>query len=315
MIKLPAISKLRKDSNSGTMITPPALKQGDKIAIVATARKVSEAEIVPSIKILEKWGFEVAKGMNLFAEDRQFAGTDGQRWAELQLALDDPNIKAILFARGGYGTVRIIDKLDFTKFKRDPKWLIGFSDVTVIHAHVNHHCKVQTLHAPMALTLPLSSKSVQEQIQNILKGGNVDYKIKNHLFNRRGKTTGELVGGNLSVLYSIVGSVSDVHTRGKILFLEDLDEYLYHIDRMMMNLKRNGKLDGLKGLIVGGMTDMHDNQIPFGLTAEEIILESVKEYDFPVCFGFHSGHVDDNHPLVLGKKVKLEVGEQVFFSQ
>ncbi len=311
MIKLPAISKLRKDSNSGTMITPPALKQGDKIAIVATARKVSEEEIAPSVKILENWGYEVVKGMNLFADDRQFAGTDGQRWAELQLALDDPSIKAILFARGGYGTVRIIDKLDFTKFKKYPKWLMGFSDVTVLHTHVNHHCKVQTMHSPMALTLPLAGKEVKEHIQKILHGGSYTMKVKNHLLNRRGKVAGELIGGNLSILYSLTGTASDIHTRGKILFIEDLDEYLYHIDRMMMNLKRSGKLDGLKGLIVGGMTDMNDNKVPYGLSAEEIILDAVTEYDYPVCFGFPAGHLDNNHPLVMGKKITLEVSSEV----
>jgi muramoyltetrapeptide carboxypeptidase len=293
------------------MITSPALETGDKVAIVATARKVAADEISPAVAIIRRWGFEAGLGMNLFSEHHQFAGTDNQRWAELQIALDDPNIKAILFARGGYGTVRIIDKLDFTAFIKSPKWLIGFSDVTALFAHVLHNCKVQTIHGPMALTLPQCDENVRNNLLQILTGKPVKYRVKTHLLNRRGKATGELVGGNLSVLYSLSGTNSAPLTRGKILFLEDLDEYLYHIDRMMMNLKRSGKLDGIKGLIVGGMTQMNDNDIPFGLSAEEIILDAVSEFNFPVCFGFPAGHINNNHPLVLGKKITLTVSENV----
>jgi len=293
------------------MRSPSPLKPGDKVAIVATARKISRSETEPAEKILEKWGYTVSKGLHLYDEDRQFAGTDNERWTDLQLALDDPSVKAILFARGGYGTVRIIDRLDFKNFIKNPKWLIGFSDLTALFTHIEHHCKVETLHAPMAVTLPLCSSSVLDKINDILTGQHVTYRTEAHILNRRGSTKGELVGGNLSVIYSLSGTPSEIHTRGKILFLEDLDEYLYHIDRMMMNLKRSGKLDGLKGLVVGGMTDMNDNKVPFGMSAEEIILDAVKEYDYPVCFGFPSGHIDDNYPLVLGKKVALNVSEKV----
>lgn len=292
------------------MVAPPPLIAGDKVALVASARKVSPQEMQPAIDLLTAWGFEVVKGMYLYDEENQFAGSDSQRWADLQMMLDDPSVKAILFARGGYGTVRIVDKLDFTRFIRNPKWLIGFSDITVLHSHIHQHVKCETLHAPMAINVPATPAQVLEKVRTLLTGGSVTYDLGSHLFNRIGKVKGELIGGNLSLLYALAGTPSDLHTKGKILFLEDLDEYLYHVDRMMMNLKRTGKLKGLKGLVVGGMTDMKDNAIPFGKSAEEIIYDAVKEYDFPVCFGLPAGHVTENNPLVFGRKVSLEVGEK-----
>jgi len=296
------------------MLTPPNLKPGDKIGIVAPARKVSLEEMQPAMDILRSWGFEVAKGMYLFEEDHQFAGTDQQRWADLQMMLDDPSIKAILFARGGYGCIRIIDKLDFHKFQRAPKWIMGFSDMTVLHSHINHHCKIETLHSPMAINFPNTSPVILEKIKQIITGHAVSYELSAHIYNRLGKVSGELIGGNLSVIYALSGTASDMHTKGKILFLEDLDEYLYHIDRMMMNLKRTGKLNTLKGLIVGGMTEMKDNTIPFGKSAEEIILDAVKEFDYPVCFGMNTGHLVENNPLVFGRKVKLVVAAKTVLS-
>jgi muramoyltetrapeptide carboxypeptidase len=293
------------------MVTPSPLVSGDKIALVASARKVSPEEMQPATDLLAGWGFEVVKGMYLYEEEHQFAGSDSQRWADLQMVLDDPSIKAVLFARGGYGTVRIVDKLDFSRFLQHPKWLIGFSDITVLHSHVQQHVKVETLHAPMAINFPKTPSLVLERMKALLTGGTVSYEVPSHLYNRIGKAKGELVGGNLSLLYALSGTASDIHTKGKILFLEDLDEYLYHIDRMMMNMKRTGKLKGLKGLIVGGMTDMRDNPIPFGKTAEEIILDAVREYDYPVCFGMAAGHLEENNPLVFGRKISLEVGEKV----
>ena len=277
---------------------------------MAPARKVNALEMQPAIELLQSWGLEVVKGMYLFGEEDQFSGTDQQRWADFQMVLDDPSIEAVLFARGGYGFVRIIDKLDFTKFLRHPKWLVGFSDVTVLHNHVNRNLKVETVHAPMAINIPNTPKSVLENLRQLLTGNKVSYQYPAHIFNRRGKASGELVGGNLSLIHTLAGTPSDLLTKGKILFLEDLDEYLYHIDRMMMNLKRSGKLQGLKALVVGGMTDMKDNAIPFGKTAEEIILDAVKEYDYPVAFGISSGHIERNEPLVMGRKIKLVVGEQ-----
>jgi len=291
------------------MTSPSPLQPGSKVAIVAPARKVTALEMQPAIELLQSWGLEVVKGMYLFGDEDQYSGSDQQRWADFQMVLDDASIDAVIFARGGYGFVRIIDKLDFTKFMRHPKWLIGFSDVTVLHNHVNRNLKVETIHAPMAINIPNTPKAVLENLHQLLTGNKVSYQYPAHFFNRRGKASGELVGGNLSLIHTLAGTPSDLLTKGKILFLEDLDEYLYHIDRMMLNLKRSGKLHGLKALVIGGMTDMKDNAIPFGKSAEEIILDAVKEYDYPVAFGISSGHIERNEPLVMGRKMKLTVGE------
>ncbi|MCX6273968.1 MAG: LD-carboxypeptidase [Bacteroidetes bacterium] len=294
------------------MTTPAYLKSGDKVAIVSTARKVSEAEMTPAVELLKQWGIETAFGKNLFNQLNQFAGTDEDRTQDFQDALNDPSVKAILFARGGYGTVRIIDKIDWSAFKINPKWLIGFSDVTVTHSHVQKNFGIETLHAPMAFNLPKSTNEVKQKLRQALFGEKLQYEISENIFsdiNRPGECTGELVGGNLSILYSLLGSSSSIDTNGKILFLEDLDEYLYHIDRMMMALKRAGKLYKLAGLIVGGMNDMKDNKVRFNKTAEEIISEAVSEYNYPLLFGFPAGHVRNNMPLIFGRKVNLKVVE------
>lgn len=214
---------------------------------------------------------------------------------------------------GGYGTVRIIDKLDFTSFRKNPKWICGFSDVTVLHSHIEKNFGVETIHCIMPVQLKKlgTENEAATTLLKTLKGESVNYEFPAYTLNRKGITEGKLVGGNLSILYSLLGSVSDINTEGKILFLEDIDEYLYHIDRMMMALKRAGKLNKLKGLIVGGMTDMKDNTIPFGKTAEEIIGDAVKEFDFPVCFNFPAGHIDNNCAIYLGRNVKLEVAEKI----
>ena len=291
------------------MIEPPFLKEGSTIGIVATARKLTWEEAEPAIGMLADAGFKVRTGQRMFGEDNQYSGTDEDRAADLQRMLDDPDVNAILCARGGYGTVRVIDKLDFSEFKKHPKWLCGFSDITVLHAHVSQNCGIATLHSSMPLSmkdLPNNHIQVSTMISS-LKGELPAYNFASHPLNRTGEIEGEIVGGNLSVLYSILGSESDVKTDGKVLFLEDLDEYLYHIDRMMMNMKRNGKLAKLKGLIVGGMSDMNDNTIGFGKTAEVIIREAVEEYDYPVCFNFPAGHIDDNRALILGKKAAIRI--------
>lgn len=291
------------------MISPAYLKKGDKIGIVASARKVSEEEMNPGVSLIKKWGLEVVYGKSLFQSEHQFAGTDKERADDLQQMLNDPSVKAIIGARGGYGTLRIIDQLNFDAFKKHPKWIIGFSDITVLHSHI-HQFQIETLHAKMLLNFTKNETS-SEALRQALFGELKKYEHGAHPLNRAGVAEGELVGGNLSLLYALTGSVSDIDTRGKILFLEDLDEYLYHMDRMMVNLKRAGKLTHLKGLVVGGMTEMKDNQIPFGKNAEEIIMDAVKEFNYPVCFNFSAGHVDENLPLYLGRKVKLEVGKQV----
>ena len=291
------------------MIEPPFLKPGSTIGIVATARKLTWEEVEPIIGVLADAGFTVRTGQRMFGAENQFSGSDEDRAADMQRMLDDPDINAILCARGGYGTVRIIDKLGFSEFEKHPKWLCGFSDITVLHAHINQNLNIATLHSSM----PLSMKDLPEDhvqittLINSLKGELPSYDFPPHSLNRVGEIEGELVGGNLSVLYSILGSESDADTDGKVLFLEDLDEYLYHIDRMMMNMKRNGKLENLAGLVVGGMSDMNDNAIPFGKTAVEIIREAVEGYDYPVCFNFPAGHIDDNRALILGKKAAIRI--------
>ncbi len=293
------------------MITPPFLNPGDKVAIVSTARKVTEPEMNPAVELLQQWGLKAVFGKNLFRELNQFAGTDTERTEDFQAALNDNSIKAILFARGGYGTVRIIDKIDWSVMKENPKWLIGFSDVTVTHSHVYQHMGIETIHAPMAFNLSKVTNEVKQKLNDILTGAPLKYEIGENIFsdiNRTGEAEGELVGGNLSILYSMLGSSSSIDTNGKILFLEDIDEYLYHIDRMMMSLKRAGKLYKLAGLVVGAMSDMRDNKVRFNKTAEEIISEAVQEYSYPVLYGFPSGHIRNNMPLVIGRKVRLSVG-------
>lgn len=294
------------------MIQIPFLKTGDTIGIAATARKISAEEIEPAIQIFESWGLNVQLASTLFETQNQFAGNDQQRASGFQKLLDTPSVKAIICARGGYGTVRIIDQLSFDIFNQHPKWIIGYSDITVLHNHIHQQYKIPTLHATMPINMQ-PDKADDESIGNLRKilfGEKSEAtSTGHHLLNRNGTAKAPLVGGNLSVLYSLVGSASDVDTAGKILFLEDLDEYLYHIDRMMMNLKRNGKLHALAGLVVGGMSNMKDNAIPFGLTAEEIIKQHVSDYDFPVCFSYPAGHEKRNLPLILGAEYHLTVNE------
>lgn len=287
---------------------PPFLKHGDKIGIVATARKISKAEIDPAIAILKNWGLEVILGRNLFKEYHQFSGTDQERSEDLQEMLNDNSVRAVISARGGYGSIRIIDHVDFSKFIQHPKWIIGYSDITVLHSHI-HNMGVETLHATMPINFTKNAEAT-ETLRKALFGEELKYEVEPHPLNRKGFAKGKLIGGNLSLLYALSGSISDIDTKDKILFIEDLDEYLYHIDRMILNLKRAGKLNQLAGLIVGGMTDMKDNAIPFGKTAEEIIADVVSEFNYPVCFGFPAGHGEKNFALILGKEITLDLREK-----
>lgn len=293
------------------MKIPPYLKAGSTIGICAPARKVSPEELAPGISLMESWGFHVKTARNLFAADHQFSGSDEQRAADLQELMDDPTVDAIISARGGYGCVRIIDRLNFNRFAQQPKWIIGFSDLTVFHNHLHQQFQIPSIHAAMVFSMggDRCTPDALENLRMLLTGEELRYSIENSAWNRKGSAEGILVGGNLSLLYALSGSASDIDTRGKILFIEDLDEYLYHIDRMLMQLKRSGKLEGLNGLIVGGMSDMRDNAIPFGKTAEEIISEAVREYSFPVCMNFPAGHIQNNQPLLMCGKVSLEVGD------
>lgn len=290
------------------MKRPPYLKQGDRIGLISPARKIASQEVKVAVKLLQKWGLEPVFGRHIFSSHHQFGGSDAERASDVQEFLDDYNVKGILSTRGGYGSVRIIDKLDFSKFKVHPKWLIGYSDITVFHSHIHQVLGIETIHATMPINFP--SDFVENQTTSSLKqalfGELEAYHLTNCQILREGRTNAPLVGGNLSMLYSLAGSSSDINTDGKILFIEDLDEYLYHIDRMMMNLKRSGKLNHLKALVIGGMNDMNDNTIPYGQSAKEIIWETVKEYDYPVIFDFPSGHIEPNMALYLGRYIDLQ---------
>jgi muramoyltetrapeptide carboxypeptidase len=291
-----------------TMITPPYLQKGDTVAILATARKHIVKSMQPTIDLLESWGLHVVIGKSIGLEENQLAGSDEQRAADLQEQLNNPNIKAIWCARGGYGTIRVVDLIDFTAFKKSPKWLVGFSDVTVLHNHLNT-MGYKSIHGIMPISLAKASPEAIESLRLSLFGQPLQYAIDPHPMNRLGKASGELVGGNLSILYSVLGSPSAIDCTDKILYIEDLDEYLYHIDRMMMNLKRNGCLESLKGIIVGSMTDMKDNDIPWGKNALEIVQDVTKQYNIPVIFNFPAGHIHDNRALILGNNITIEVTE------
>jgi muramoyltetrapeptide carboxypeptidase len=294
------------------MTTPPFLNKGDKVGIVAPARWVTPEEIESALKVFEGWGLEVVRGENLYKQHHQFAGTDMERAADLQAMLDNETIKAIICARGGYGTVRIIDKLDFRKFAGNPKWIAGYSDITALHSHIESQYGIETLHAPMPFSYKNDNASAEsfESLRKALFGENLSYETEAGKFSRKGTAQAPITGGNLSMLYSISGSASECDTAAKILFIEDVDEYLYHVDRMMQQLKRSGKLSNLAGLVVGSMSKMRDNQVAFGKTAQEIIAEAVKEYDYPVLFDFPAGHDALNLSLILGRTVNLEVGEK-----
>lgn len=290
------------------MISPPALKKGDKVGIVSTARKITSAQIADGVEQLKKWGLVPVIGNTIDNESDQYAGTDYERLDDIQKMFNDPEIKAVWCAKGGYGTVRIIDNIDFYRFAKNPKWLAGYSDVTVLHSHI-HKMGIETLHSIMPYHLDDNSDAAVASLRKAFFGESLNYTIPAHPMNRKGTQTGEVVGGNISMLYSMCGSPSAITTDSKILFLEDLDEYLYHVDRMMMNLKRNGLLKNLCGLVVGGLTKMHDNSVPFGKNAKEIIWDAVKDYDYPVCFDFPAGHLDDNRTLIMGREATLNVAD------
>ena len=293
----------------------PFIKQGSKVAIVAPARCVTPEEMAYGIQWLKDQGFVPVFDERLFSVHHIFAGTDAFRAAVFQEYLDNEEIEAIWLARGGYGGIRIIDQLDFTQFLRHPKWIAGFSDSTVIHGKLQR-LGIPSLHAPMPFYFANKTEEAKQSLFDALTGNSLRYKIPTNPLNRLGEMEGEIVGGNLSVLYGMMGSDTFPETDGKILFIEEVDEYIYHIDRMMRGLKRAGKLANLKGLIVGGLTQIHDNAHPFGQSAEEVIAEVVSEYDYPLCFNFPAGHFDDNRALFLGTETQLLVNQNVVvFSQ
>ena len=287
-------------------ITPPYLKKGDKVAITCPAKKLPQP-MTDAVKLLESWGLEVVLGETVNASYHQFAGDDELRTKDLQRFIDDDSIKAIFAARGGYGTIRIIDHVDFSSLVQKPKWIIGFSDITLLHAHLFTNYGLQTIHGQMPINIPDASATSLQTLRSALFGEELSYQIKPKALNRDGQGTGILIGGNLSLLMAIAGSSSDIDYTRKILFIEDVGEYLYAVDRMIRTLDRAGKLKNLVGLIVGGFTDIKDNDIPFGQTVPEIIMEVVKPYNYPVCFDFPAGHIADNQSLALGAKLILSV--------
>lgn len=285
---------------------PPYLKKGDKIAIVCPAKKLPK-QIDSAIAILQDWGLTVVIGETLTAIHHQFAGTDAERASDLQRFLDDKSVKAIIAGRGGYGTIRIIDELDFTAFSKQPKWLIGFSDITVLLSHVLAQYNTQSIHGQMPYTFDESTPEALQSLHDVLFGNPVAYQYSSTFTNKPGIAEGELIGGNLALLVALQGSISEMDFDDKILFLEDIGEHEYAIDRMMRTLKRAGKLAKLKGLIVGAFNGFEVEPIPFGQTPDEVIWELVKDYDYPVCFNFPVGHIDDNRSMVIGKTVNLQV--------
>ncbi len=288
---------------------PPFLKQGSVVGITCPSGYVSTDRVAYAVKVLEKWGFKVKLGTTIGTEHFYFSGTDEQRLADLQEMMDNPAIDAILMGRGGYGMSRIIDALDFTSFLQKPKWICGFSDITVLHNHLQAHNGMASLHSPMcgAFKPETENEPYLTTLYTGLTGGSLQYQTPPSPFNKNGTAEGILTGGNLAILAHLTGSVSEVDTAGKILFIEDIGEYLYNADRMLLNLKRAGKFDNIKALIIGGFTEMQDTERPFGQTIEEIIWDKVKEYDYPVCFNFPAGHQEINHTLILGVPHKLEV--------
>lgn len=292
------------------MKTPEFLKEGDKVAIVCPASYIKD-DIEVALTVLNGWGLHVEIGKSVTSQFHQFAGTDGVRRQDLQTALDNPEIKAIFAARGGYGTVRIIDQLDFRKFKKKPKWIVGFSDITVLHSHLHNNVGVCSIHGQMPKSFDESTTAALTSLKHALFGKKIDFKYSQNVFpNRSGKGSGHLIGGNLAILHSILASPSDGKYDNKILFIEDVGEQHYNIDRMLWTLKRANKLAKLQGLIVGSFTSLKDSNPPFGQRFEEIIMDKIREYGFPVCFGFPAGHIDDNHSLILGKEVMLNVNQE-----
>ena len=293
---------------------PPYLKKGDTIAITCPAGFMLKEKAQVCIETLQQWGLQVMVGKTLGSNSlNYFSGTDEERLNELQAMLDDKSINAILCGRGGYGVSRIIDQLDFTRFKKNPKWIIGYSDITVLHAHIFTNFNIASLHAPMAAAFNdgISGKPFLQSIKNALFGKPNQYKCAAHLFNQHGEATGQLIGGNLSLLVHLIGTKSDINTNNKILFIEDVGEYIYSIDRMLLQLKRSGKLDKLKGLIIGGFTDIKDTERPFGKTVYEAIQQMVSEYEYPICFQFPVGHSTENYALKVGGMYRLKIGRKL----
>ena len=310
-IEKSASQNIANEKQNNTLKQPPYLKTGDTVAIVAPSGilKNRTDEVQQAQALLKRWGLHSVVGKHVFSEADHFAGTDDERCEDLQNALDNPKISAIWCARGGYGTVRILDKLDYSKFKQNPKWLIGYSDITALHNQI-HNEGVESLHAIMCVSLPKDESEIEASIstlKNTLFGNPLSYTLKGSNYNKTGTTSGQLVGGNLTMLHTMLGSKTSIDTFGKILFIEEIGEYKYHIDRMLQSLKRAGYFDNCKGVIVGDMTKLRTNTTLWGTSVEQLILDALADYDFPIAFNMPAGHEKDNRALILGRTVKLTV--------
>jgi muramoyltetrapeptide carboxypeptidase len=296
------------------MKTPAFLAPGDKIAIVCPAGYLPAAKATACIKTLKKWGYEVVKGKTLGGKSKNyFSGTEAERIHDLQEQLDNPQIKAILCGRGGYGTTHLLDELDWKKFKKNPKWIIGFSDITILHTYLHEQLGITSVHGPMANAFN-DDNGVNRytlSLKDTLEGKPTHYNCAPHQYNRNGKVKAAIVGGNLSLLAHAIGTNADLKTRSKILFIEDIGEQLYNIERMLLQLKRAGKLDKLKGLIVGGFTQNKDTERSFGKDIFQLIHDVVKEYTFPVCFGFPISHEKENVAISHGSQYQLEINDDL----
>ncbi len=292
------------------MISPVSLTPGNKISIVAPARKVTPQELSNGIQFLEQSGLEIELGKHLYQQHHQYAGTDLQRLSDFQQALDNPNTKAIICARGGYGTSRIIDQLDFSQFLRNPKWICGFSDNTTLHCHL-HQLGIQSIHSTVPLLMGKESTlNSDNSLVNALFGQPLPLIQKAHDLNIQGETKAEIIGGNLSLVVNMLGTASAPDFKNKILFLEDVDEHLYYIDRLMVQLKRTGILEQLSGLLVGHFSKIKDAPSYFGKNVSEIIHEHTSEYNYPVGFNIPSGHEDENMAIVFGRTCLLKINSQ-----
>ncbi|TAE19158.1 MAG: LD-carboxypeptidase [Bacteroidetes bacterium] len=292
--------------NVNTLLSPPYLQIGDKVGIIAPAKKVEPQEISHAIHVLESWGLEVVLGEHLYKSHYVFAGTDLERTEDLQKMLDRQDIRAIVCARGGYGTSRIVDNLDFTTFKQNPKWIVGFSDITVLHCEV-HMQGIESIHGIMPLLFPKQTLATIDSLRQTLFGLPTHIQVPAQPLNRVGKAEGQMIGGNLSLLANIIGTPSEIDTTGKILFLEDVSEYLYHLDRMMVQLHRAQKLKSLAGLVVGEFSELRDQDNSFGKTVHELIADIVAPYNYPVAYNFPIGHEQHNLSIVCGRQAYLDV--------
>lgn len=303
----------KMQTNQIKLKQPPYLKAGDTVAIVAPSGVLNNRtiEVERAIALLKSWNLNVVVGKHVFKGDNHFAGTDSERCEDFQNALDDPKIKAIWCARGGYGTVRILDKLDYSKFKEQPKWLIGYSDITALHNQV-HNVGFESIHAIMCTSLIDKESELEHSIATMKKaifGEALNYTLKGSKYNKAGTVTAPLVGGNLTMLHTMLGSETSIDTAGKILFIEEIGEYKYHIDRMLQSLKRAGHFSNCKGVIVGDMTKIRKNTTPWGTSIEQLILDALADYDFPIAFNMPAGHENDNRAMILGRTVELKVSE------